>query len=187
MLKYLKQSIILSFLTILLFGVVYPLFIFAIGKLGPDKSLGSPIYKNEQIIGFQNIGQSFTDDRYFNGRPSAVGYNAAATGGSNKATTNPDYLNYVQARIDTFLVHNPGVDKKDIPSDLVTASGSGIDPDISIQGAYIQIPRISNVRNISESKLKELIDQNTNKKLLGFLGIEKVNVLKLNLALDQIK
>lgn len=186
MLKNIKQSLILSVFTIILFGFIYPLFIFAVGQLMHDKSIGSPITLNGQTVGFENIGQSFTDDKYFWGRPSAVNYNAASTGGSNKGPTNPDYLAEVNARIDSFVVHNPGINKKDIPSELVTASGSGIDPNISPEAAYIQILRVAKERNISEDKLKELVMQNIEKKYLGFLGIERVNVLKLNLALDKL-
>lgn len=186
MLTNLKKSIILSILTIGLFGFAYPLLIFAIGQLIPEKSEGSPIISNGIVIGFENIGQSFTDDKYFNGRPSAVNYNAASTGGSNKGPTNPDYLAEVQSRIDTFLIHNPGIKREDIPSELVTASGSGIDPHISPDAAYVQILRISKSRNISEDRLKDLVRQNTEKKYLGFLGIDRVNVLKINLALDKL-
>lgn len=186
MLKNLEQSLILSVFTIILFGFIYPLFIFAVGQLMPDKSIGSPITMSEQTVGFENIGQSFTDDKYFNGRPSAVNYNASSTGGSNKGPTNPDYLTEVNARIDTFLVHNPDVNKKDIPSELVTASGSGIDPNISPDAAYIQILRISKIRDISVDKLKELVKQNIEKKYLGFLGTERVNILKLNIELDKL-
>lgn len=185
MLKNLKQSFILSVLTILLFGFAYPLFIFLIGQTMPEKSIGSPVYLNNEIVGFKNIGQSFTDDKYFNGRPSAVDYNAASTGGSNRGPTNPDYLAEVRARIDTFLVHNPGVNKKDIPSELVTASGSGIDPNISPEAAYIQIKRIARIRNVSEEKLKQIVKENTEKKYFGFLGVERVNVLQLNIAIKK--
>ncbi len=184
--RNLRQSLILSVLTILLFGFAYPLFIFIIGRLAPEKSTGSPVYSNRQIVGFQNIGQSFTADKYFWGRPSAVNYNAASTGGSNKGPTNPEYLAEVSARIDTFLVHNPGINKKDIPSELVTASGSGIDPDISPQGAYVQIQRISKIRKINENRLKDLVEKSIEKKYLGFLGVERINVLKLNLELDKL-
>lgn len=182
----LKQSLKLSVITILLFGFAYPLIIFLMAQLTPEKSIGSPVIVNGNTIGFENIGQSFTDDKYFWGRPSAVNYNAASTGGSNKGPTNPDYLAEVNGRIDSFLVHNPGVKKEDIPSELVTASGSGIDPNISPQGAYIQIQRISRIRNINETSLKELVDKSIEKKYLGFLGIERINVLKLNLELDKL-
>jgi K+-transporting ATPase ATPase C chain len=187
MIKNLKPAIILSILTIIMFGFAYPLIIFMIAQIIPEKSIGSPLIINERVIGFENIGQSFTEDKYFWGRPSAVNYNAASTGGSNKGPTNSDYLAVVNARIDSFVVHNPGINKKDIPSELVTASGSGIDPNISPEAAYIQILRISKERKISGDKLKELVRQNIEKKDLGFLGIEKVNVLKLNLALDNLK
>ncbi len=187
MLKYLKQSIILTVITILIFGFGFPLLIYGVGRLMPDKSDGSPIIENGKVLGFENIGQSFTDDKYFWSRPSAVNYNAAGSGGSNLGPTNQDYLALVQARIDTFLVHNPGVKKEDIPSDIVTASGSGIDPDMSTKAAYIQVPRISSVRKIPQAKLRELVEQFTEKPLLGFFGIEKVNVLKLNIALDKLK
>lgn len=185
MIKNLKQSLILTFVFILMFGFAYPLFIYGIGMLMPEKSVGSPVYKEDKIVGFENIGQSFTDDKYFWGRPSAVGYNAAGTGGSNKGPTNPDYLLEVQSRIDSFMVHNPGVKKEEIPSELVTASGSGIDPHISPQGAYIQVKRISAVRNIPEDNLKDLVRQNTETPFLG--GAPVVNVLKINLALDELK
>ncbi|MBC7409873.1 MAG: potassium-transporting ATPase subunit C, partial [Arcicella sp.] len=136
---------------------------------------------------YSNIGQSFTQDKYFNSRPSAVNYNAAGSAGSNKGPSNPTYLAEVQARIDTFMVHNPSINKADIPSDLVTASGSGLDPNISVEGAKIQIKRIAKVRNISEEKLLELVDKQTEKPLFGLMGTSKINVLKLNLALENNK
>ncbi|MBK8983591.1 MAG: potassium-transporting ATPase subunit KdpC [Ignavibacteria bacterium] len=186
MLNNIKQSLILSGITIILFGIIYPLFIFAAGQLMPEKSEGTPVIASGRIVGFENIGQSFTEDKYFNGRPSAVGYDAASTGGSNKGNSNPEYLEEVKSRIDTFLVHNPDVNKKDIPSELVTASGSGIDPNITTDAALIQISRIAKVRGISEVRLEELVREYTEKKYLGLLGIEKVNLLKLNIALDKI-
>ena len=184
MIKNLKNSVILSSILIVMFGVIYPLLIYAIGFAFPSGSVGSPIVKNEEIIGFENIGQSFTDDKYFWGRPSAVGYNAASTGGSNKGPTNPDYLAEVQARIDTFLVHNPGVKKEQIPSDLVTAPGSGIDPNISPESAYIQVKRVAASRNLKESAVMELVGASVENTALGR---PVVNVLKLNLKLDEIK
>lgn len=185
MLKNLKQSLLLTLVFIVMFGFAYPLFIYGIGFLMPSNSIGTPVYKDGKIVGFENVGQSFTDDKYFWGRPSAVGYNAAATGGSNKGPTNLDYLAEVQARIDTFMIHNPGVKKEEIPSELVTASGSGIDPHITPQGAYVQVKRISAVRNISEERLNELVKANTENQILG--GYPVVNVLNLNLALDELK
>ncbi len=184
MIKNIKISLILTALFIVIFGVIYPIIIYTFGMAVPSSSDGSPIFKDEKIIGFKNVGQRFTDDKYFWGRPSAVGYNAASTGGSNKGPTNPDYLAEVQARIDTFLVHNPGIKKEEIPSDLVTAPGSGIDPNISPESAYIQVKRISDVRNISEKILIELINIHTESQILG--GGSVVKVLKLNIALDEL-
>lgn len=184
MIKNLKSSLILTVILIVMFGVIYPLIIYTIGLAAPNSSVGSPIVKDGNIIGFENVGQNFTDDKYFWGRPSAVGYNAASTGGSNKGPTNPDYLAEVQGRIDTFLVHNPGVKKEEIPSDLVTASGSGIDPNITLVSAMIQVKRISAVRNIPESKLKDLVIASIEKTVLG---MPVINVLKLNLKLDDLK
>lgn len=183
----LKQSLKLSVITILIFGFAYPLIIFLTAQLTPEKSIGSPITVNGNTIGFENIGQSFTDDKYFSGRPSAVNYNAASTGGSNKGPTNPDYLAKVNGRIDSFLVHNPGIKKEDIPSELVTASGSGIDPNMSPQGAYVQIQRIAKIRNLDESRLRMLIEKTTEKKYLGFLGTDRINILRLNMELDKLK
>ena len=184
MLKNLKSSLILTVILIVMFGVIYPLIIYTIGLAAPNGSVGSPIEKNGKIVGFENVGQSFTEDKYFWGRPSAVNYNAASTGGSNKGPTNPDYLREVQARIDTFIIHNPGVKKEEIPSDLVTASGSGIDPNITPGSAYIQVKRISVVRNIPEAKIKALVDSCIEYTVLA---MPVVNVLKLNIKLDELK
>lgn len=187
MIKNLKSSVILTLLLLLLLGFGYTFVLWGVGRIMPEKSNGSPLISGGKIIGYENIGQSFTAGNYFQGRPSAVGYNAASTGGSNKGPSNPDYLAEVQARIDTFLVYNPGVKKEEIPSDLVTASGGGLDPHISPQGAYIQISRVAKARNISEEKLKELVRSNIEKPMAGLFGTERVNVLKLNLALDNLK
>ncbi len=116
-----------------------------------------------------------------------MGYNAAGSGGSNKGPSNPDYLAEVQARIDTFMVHNPGIQKSEIPSDIVTASGAGLDPNISVQAAKVQVKRITNIRHLNEIEIAALIESLTEKPLLGLFGIEKINVLKLNIALDNLK
>lgn len=184
MIKNLKSSLILTAILVVLFGVIYPLLIYTIGLAFPSGSIGSPIVKNDKIIGFENIGQSFTDVKYFWGRPSAVGYNAASTGGSNKGPSNPDYLAEVQSRINTFLLHNPGVKKEQIPSDLVTASGSGIDPNISPESAFIQVKRVAASRNLRESAVRELVAASVENTILGR---PVVNVLNLNLKLDELK
>lgn len=186
MFKNLKISLKLTMLTIIIFGFGYPFMFIAAGLLMPEKSAGSPVYFNGRIVGFENIGQKFTDDKYFNGRSSAVNYDASSTGGSNKSPSNPEYLAEVQARIDTFVSHNPDIRKSDIPSDLITASGSGIDPDITPDAAYIQVKRIAKIRGVSEEKLRQLIMNNSEGKYLGVFGMKKVNLLKLNIELDKL-
>lgn len=184
---YILPSLKLTFILIIICAVLYPLLIIAIAKTAPGGGKGVTVSVNNKVVGYENIGQKFTYDKYFQGRPSAVNYNAAGSGGSNKGPSNIDYLAQVKARIDTFLVHNPDVTKADIPSELVTASGSGLDPDISVEGALVQVKRIAKIRMIDEEKLKQLITAQTQKPLLGFLGPEKVNVLKLNIALNSVK
>jgi K+-transporting ATPase ATPase C chain len=177
----------ITLLTIVLFGVLYPLLITGIARIvGPNGGRGEEIVVDGKVVGFELIGQKFDDDRYFNSRPSAVDYNAASTGGSNKGPTNPDYLAQVQARIDTFLVHNPGVKKEDIPVDLVTASGGGLDPHISPAAAFVQVDRISRVRNIDRDKLMALVSKHTEAPIFG-LGTSRVHVLRLNIDLDKLK
>ncbi|HTN07930.1 K(+)-transporting ATPase subunit C [Agriterribacter sp.] len=180
-------SLKLTVVMILLCAVLYPLLIAGISKMAPGGGKGVTVTVNGKVVGYERIGQQFTDDKYFRGRPSAVDYNAAGSGGSNKGPSNPDYLQIVQERIDSFLVHNPGVKKEEIPADLVTASGSGLDPDISPAAAYIQVKRIAAIRQISPEKLKTLIDKHIDKPLGGMLGPSKVNVLKLNIALDALQ
>lgn len=182
--KYLLPSIKLTVALLLLLAVIYPLLIAGIAKLAPGGGDGVKVYKNGKVVGYENIAQAFGSDAYFQPRPSAVGYNAAGSGGSNKGPTNPELLQTVQARIDTFMVHNPGVNKADIPAELVTASGSGLDPDLSPEGANIQVKRIAALRHIPEQKLNELVIAHTQKLMFG---PAKVNVLKLNIALDELK
>ncbi|MCX6291749.1 MAG: K(+)-transporting ATPase subunit C [Bacteroidetes bacterium] len=185
-------AIKLTFLCILFFVVAYTFVVWSIGQVvAPNNGKGETVSyinsKDNLKYGFVNIGQSFTHDNYFWSRPSAVGYNAAGSGGSNKGPTNTDYLKSVQQTLDTFLVHNPGIKKSQVPVDMITASGSGLDPDISPKAAMIQVARIAKVRNISEEKLIVLVNQHTENPLLGVFGPPKVNVLKLNIALDNLK
>lgn len=184
--SHIFPAIRLTIICLIFFVVLYTAIVYGFAQFAPNKGRGEIITQNGKTY-YSNIGQLFNEDKYFYSRPSAVNYDAAGSGGSNKSTTNPDYLKLVQARIDTFLVHNPGVDKAEIPSDIVTASGSGLDPDISVQSAEIQVKRISKVRGVPEDKLQELIASNTEKPFLGLFGVEKINVLKLNLALDNLK
>ncbi len=185
--KYIGPGLKLTLVMIVLCAVLYPLLIAAVGKLSPGKGKGVTVTVNGKVVGYERIGQKFDDDKYFWSRPSAVDYNAAGSAGSNKGPSNPDYLQIVQDRIDTFLVHNPGVRKEEIPAELVTASGSGLDPDISPAGANVQVKRIAAVRKIDEQKIRDLIKKHTEAPLAGILGPSKVNVLKLNVALDEIK
>lgn len=185
--KNLLISLKLTLVLVLLFAGLYPLLISGIGKATPGGGKGETISVNGKVVGYEKIGQKFTEDKYFWGRPSAVEYNAAGSAGSNKGPSNPDYLALVQARIDTFLLHNPGVTKEKIPADLVTASGSGLDPHISPDAAKIQIARIARVRNISAEKLQALVDENTESPLVGLFGPSRVHVLRLNIALDELK
>jgi K+-transporting ATPase ATPase C chain len=186
-----KQNILpairLTLICMAFFMGIYSLAILAAAQLAPGKGKGETVSMNNKIVGWKLLGEKFTDDKYFGSRPSAVDYNAAGSGGSNKGPTNPDYLKQVQSRIDSFLVHNPGISKQDIPSDLMTASGSGLDPDISVDGAYVQVKRIAAVRNSAEEKIKRLVDQHVEKPLLGLFGTGRVNVLQLNIDLDKLK
>ena len=179
-------AIRLTLVCLLFFSGIYTLIVLGIAQFSPNDGKGE-IIKQDNKTYYANVGQKFTDDKYFYSRPSAVDYNAAGAGGSNKGPSNPCYLKDVQARIDTFLVHNPGIKKSDIPSDLVTASGSGLDPDISVQAANVQVKRIAKIRGIAEGNIQQLIISSTEKPLFGFLGTERINVLKLNIALDNLK
>ena len=179
-------SLKLTLVMIILCAVLYPLLIAGIGRLAPGGGKGKTLSVNGKVVGYELLGQKFTDDKYFWGRPSAVDYNAAGSAGSNKGPFNPDYLKLVQDRIDTFLVHNPGVKKEEIPADMVTASGSGLDPDLSPASAHVQVKRIAAARNLREIRISDLVDQHIEKVFLG-MGPEKVNVLKLNIDLDNLK
>lgn len=184
-----KQNIIpsirLTLVCIIVLMIIYPALIWAIAKVVPSKGEGETITVNNKVVGYKLEGQSFTADKYFNGRPSAASYNAASSSGSNKGPSNPEYLQQVTDRVDTFLAHNPTIKKEDIPSDLVTASGSGLDPDISLQAAMVQVDRIAKTRNISKEKISSLVKTTTEQSF--FNGIQKINVLKTNIELDKLK
>jgi len=174
----------------LLTGVIYPLVVTGVAQLVfPHQANGSLITANGQTVGSDLIGQQFDDPRYFWGRLSATGpfpYNAAASSGSNLGPSNPALLDAVQARIADLKAADP-TNTQLIPVDLVTASGSGLDPNISIAAALYQIPRVARLRGLSETAVRALVDQFTQGRQFGFLGEPRVNVLKLNLALDGIK
>ena len=175
--QHILPAIKLTLVSFILLVVIYPAAVWGIAQFAaPNKGGGD----------LSNVGQAFTNDKYFYSRPSAVAYNAAGSCGSNKGPSNPAYLAEVEARIDTFLVHNPKVNKKDIPSELVTASGSGLDPHISPTAALVQVKRIAEIRKIDGSKIIALVKENTEKPFLGLFGTPTVNLLKLNTALDKL-
>lgn len=184
--QHILPAIRLTIVCAVVFAGIYTLLILGIAQAAPNKGKGQTVIVNGQVKGYALEGQSFTQDKYFNGRPSAASYNATASSGSNKGPSNPDYLKDVQSKIDSFLVHNPSIKKEEIPSELVTASGSGLDPDLSPQGAFVQIDRIAKTRNITQEKIKALVDKNIKKPLLGIFGTEIINVLQLNIDLDKL-
>lgn len=185
--QHIFPAIRLTVICIVVFMILYPLLIWGIAQAAPNGGKGETVTVNNKIVGYKIEGQNFSSDRYFNSRPSAVGYNAAGSGGSNKGPSNPDYLKQVQDRVDTFLVHNPSIKKQDIPSELVTASGSGLDPDLSPEGAFVQVVRIAKARGLPENELRALVDEHLEKPLLGLFGPSKINVLQLNIDLDKLK
>ncbi len=187
LLEHLRSSVITIFLFTVVTGLLYPLAVTGIAQLiFPEKANGSLIRKDERMIGSELIGQSFSDPRYFWGRPSATGpiaYNAGASSGSNYGPLNPALLDAVQKRIHELKDADPQ-NSEPIPVDLVTASGSGLDPHISVAAALYQLPRVARNRNMTVESIRSLLDQCTEGRQLGFLGEHRVNVLKLNLALD---
>lgn len=184
---YFFPALKISFVLLIIVSGLYPLAIAGIGKLVPGNGDGVTVKYNNKVVGYANIGQKFTQDKYFWSRPSAANYQADGGAGSNKGPSNPDYLKAEDSVINAFLKHNPGITRSQIPSEMVTASGSGLDPDISPAGAQIQAARIAKIRNIPADKLNALIAEHIEKPLLGLFGPAKVNVLKLNVALDELK
>ncbi|GAB3222261.1 potassium-transporting ATPase subunit KdpC [Algoriphagus aestuariicola] len=182
-----RTNLTLTLVTLVIFGVMFPVTIWAIGKIFPENASGNPVYKGEQLVGFAEVGQPFTSPGYFWGRPSAVNYDASSTGGSNYGTNNPDHIQEIKDRIQAFLEANPGITADQIPEELVTASGSGLDPHISVDAAKIQVQRVAAARNLEPKLLEELIDKQTIQPMGGIFGPgDLVNVLSINLALDEI-
>lgn len=184
--KHILPAIKLTVLSIVLLAVIYPALVWGMAQFASNNGKGKIITHNGKSY-YANIGQSFTEDKYFWSRPSSVDYNAAGSGGSNKGSSNEEYLKQVEERIQNFQKHNPEIQKSEIPVDLVTASGSGLDPHISVAAAKVQIKRIAKIRGLSENALQQIILANTEKPLMGLFGPEKINVLQLNIALDQFK
>ena len=182
--KNLIISILMAIVTTVLLGLVYPLVVTGLAQvLFKDKANGQLISKNGDIVGSRIIGQAFIGPGYFHSRPSAAGngYDAANSGGSNYGPTNQKLIDRVQASVSDLQKESPGTP---IPTDLVTTSASGLDPDISPAAADFQVPRIAHQRGLSEDAVRQLIQQYTLGRQLGFMGEPRVNVLELNLALD---
>jgi len=182
--KNLITSILMTIVTTVLFGLVYPLIVTGLAQIWPDKANGQLITRNGVVIGSRIIAQPFTGAGYFHPRPSNAGngYDPLNSGGSNYGPTNEKLIDRVKSDVATLQAENPG---KPVPVDLVTTSGSGLDPDVSPAGAQFQVPRVAKARGIAESELFKLVQEHTEGRQFGFLGEPRVNVLELNLALDE--
>lgn len=183
-----RPALVIFAMLTLICGLIYPYVVSGIGKLAfSSQAEGSILTQNGTAVGSSLIGQAFSSPQYFWGRPSATApmpNNAAASGGSNLGPTNPALLDAVRSRIDALKAADPG-NTAAVPVDLVTASGSGLDPDISVAAAYYQIPRVALVRKLAQEEVKAIVDRISQPQYLGFFGENRVNVLALNLALDQ--
>ncbi|MGX1192174.1 potassium-transporting ATPase subunit KdpC [Metabacillus sp. SLBN-84] len=189
-----KQSIIgpiirMSLVLMVFCGLVYPAAVTVIAQAAaPDKADGSLIYdENNKVIGSELIGQSFTEAGYFHGRVSSIEYNGAGSGSNNYAPSNEDMLNRTKESIKEWEKNNPETPISDVPNDLLTNSGSGLDPHISPNAAYVQVSRVSEATGIKKAELEKLIEKHVQGKELGLFGEERVNVLKLNLDLKNMK
>jgi len=182
----LVSFVVLSALT----GIVYPLVVTGIGQAAfPEQAAGSLVLRDGKPVGSALIGQNFSDPKYFWGRPSATGpqpYNASNSSGSNQGPLNPALTDAVKGRIEALRAADPG-HAAPVPVDLVTASGSGLDPHISVAGAQYQAARVAKARNLPLPEVQQLIEKHTQGRLFGLLGEPRVNVLQLNLALDAIR
>jgi len=183
--KQLMVAIWFTLVTTVIFGVIYPLAVTAISQLlFPNQANGSLIVKNGQVVGSRLIGQAFTGDKYFHSRPSAAGngYDATASSGSNLGPTNQTLISRVHDDVARLQQERPG---ELIPADMVTTSGSGLDPDISPANAEFQVPRVAKARGMSVEQLRQIVAKHTLGRQYGVLGEPRVNVLELNLALDE--
>lgn len=182
-----RMTLVLALLT----GIVYPVVMAGLAHvLFPHQAEGSLITRDGRIVGSELIGQNFSAPGYFHGRPSAAGdkgYDASSSGGSNLGPTNKSLIDTVRQRLKDLLEKNPGIKPAQVPADMVTASGSGLDPEISPAGAEIQIPRVARARGLSEDSLRALVRAHTRGRWAGLIGEPGVNVLELNLAIDNLR
>jgi len=198
MLREIRPAIVVLVALTLITGLAYPLAMTGIaGMIFPNQAQGSLIERNGTVIGSALIGQLFSSDKYFHGRLSATTatdpndatktvpapYNASNSGGSNYGPSNKALIDRVQGDVDALKKENPS---QPVPSDLVTTSASGLDPDISPEAALFQVPRVAKARNLPEDRVRQLVTENTQGRQLGLLGEPRVNVLQLNLALDKL-
>lgn len=188
--RSLASSILVLILMTILLGFIYPLIVTGVAKLlFPSQASGSLIYKKGKIVGSKLIGQQFDGSRYFHGRPSmaGLGYDATSSGGSNLGPTNKKLIELIKKRAQQFRLENQLSANQYIPADIVTASASGLDPEITPEAALLQVHRIAQVRGISEVTLRKLVEKHIKEREFGFLGVRRVNVLELNLALDNLQ
>lgn len=187
--KMVWKNVRVSLLLLIMCGVMYPLLMTGVSQLiFPEQADGSLIKDEEgKVIGSELIGQHFTDPSYFSGRVSSVGYDASGSGSANYAPSNEEMIARTKADMELFLERNPGVSREDIPADLLTNSGSGLDPHISPMAARIQVARIAQARGISEERVKTLVSDHTEGRQFGLFGEPRVNVLALNQELDRMK
>ena len=189
--RYVLSAIRMAVLTLVALGLVYPLAVTGLAQvLMPAQANGSLISKSGVVVGSSLIGQAFTDAKYFHGRPSAAGadgYDATASSASNLAPTSKTLVDSVASRVASAVAENPGLKAGSVPVDMVTASGSGLDPDITLANAYAQVTRVASARGISNDAVRRLVEDAAKGRQFGFLGEPRVNVLMLNLSLDLAK